>query len=198
MIKLFLRIFFISVTVTLPFSCKKSNSIIDDKKSDSVSNEAEISYWYNGAKVNHYDLNETCIIKGPTYYNDTAYYYYTAFFPFSSEKTTGGISFHLYNDTLYPGQMFKVGNWNGPYEQYWLTRFTSNDLAALVMRPGGNRYDQMYFHADKSFAFSIDTIRDGKASGRFEGNMIFYTDGLRADSISLEQGLFRNIPIVNL
>jgi len=68
----------------------------------------------------------------------------------------------------------------------------------MIVRSGGNSQYTHYFYADRAFVLNIDTVSNGKVSGRFEGKLFFYTDGVKTDSIELKQGVFRNVPVVGL
>lgn len=190
-IKLSTSVFLILVAVLLNSSCSKKRKNIND---------VEISYWYNGEYIHYSNLADIPynFRESVTYHLDTAHYHYLATFPFSSDKTKSDINFYLYNDTLYAGQQFRLGNWTGLYEEYWQTFFTSNDLTTMIVRSGGNSQYKQYFYANRAFVLNIDTVSNGKASGRFEGKLFFYTDGVKTDSIELKQGVFRNVPIVRL
>jgi len=197
-IRLSLSIACSAVLLLLTGSCNKSRN----PGNDAAINDAEISYWYNN-KLHNYNfsniiLQNVTIRQLLVYNGDTPYYYYSATFPFSSEKTISDLQLLLYNNTLYPGQEFYPGAWTGPYEEYYPGYFTSNSLTAMIRRPGGTRYYAPYFYADRSFRFTIDSLVGGKASGRFEGNLFFYENNVKADSIELQQGVFRNIPVLEL
>ena len=188
------QLLYVSALLCLLSACSKDNHNILS---------GTINYEYNGEQF-HYEVSDAsyAIRKQVDYYNGNAHHYYTAYFPFSSTKTTNGLQLFLYNNTLYAGQQFRTGTWNRPFEEYERTFFTSNDLKGMIATHAFTPFDNWY-SSQPSFSFTIDRIADGRASGRFSGQLICYsytsnpTQYTATDTITIAQGTFDNIQVLD-
>jgi hypothetical protein len=174
------------------------------KDGNDIPSSGNVDYEYDGRQF-HYKVHDgSCAIrKISVYYSDTPRYYYTVNFPFSSTKTTDGLQLSLYNNILYAGQQFRTGTWSRPYEEYGQTFFTSNDLQGMVATHAFTPFDNWYTSL-RSFSCSIDHIANGRASGRFSGQLVCYsytgsnpTQYTGTDTITIVQGTFDNIQVLD-